>query len=166
MRPKCKFVACDTMNFWIENKLEALKKVLARVDMVVLNDGEARQLSGEVNLVKAAKAVQKMGPSIVIVKKGEHGALLFHGDKFFILPAFPLEDVFDPTGAGDTFAGGVMGYLTKTQDFGFESLKSAVVYGAIVASFTVENFGLERLRKLKDGELDKRLDDFRRLCKF
>jgi sugar/nucleoside kinase (ribokinase family) len=165
-KPHCKFVACDTMNFWIENKPKELEKVLHRVNMIVVNDGEARLLSQEVNLVKAAKKIQRMGPEIVIVKKGEHGALLFHGERFFALPAYPLEEVFDPTGAGDTFAGGVMGYLTKTDDLGFENVKRAVAYGAVVASFTVERFGLERLRSLKAGDVESRLEEFRTLCHF
>ncbi|OGW88770.1 MAG: sugar kinase [Omnitrophica bacterium RIFCSPLOWO2_01_FULL_50_24] len=165
-RPKCRFIACDTMNYWIEQKRSALKKVLARVDMVVVNDGEARLLSEELNLIKAGRAIQALGPGIVIVKKGEHGALLFHGEKFFTLPAYPLEEVFDPTGAGDSFAGGVMGYLTKTADTGFENVKKAVVHGAVIASFTVEHFGLERLRNLREGEIEERLGQFQRICMF
>ncbi len=165
-RPKCKFIACDTMNFWISGKRPELAKVLKRVDMIVLNDGEARQLAGEANLFKAARNIQGMGPGTVIIKKGEHGALLFYGPQFFVLPAYPLEEVFDPTGAGDTFAGGVMGYLVKTGEINFENLKRAVVYGAVVASFTVEAFGLERLRKLQAADIETRLAQFRKLCHF
>ncbi len=165
-RPKCKFIACDTMNFWISGKRSELANVLKRVDMIVLNDGEARQLAGEANLFRAARKIQGMGPGTVIIKKGEHGALLFYGPQFFVLPAYPLEEVFDPTGAGDTFAGGVMGYLVKTGEINFENLKRAIVYGAVVASFTVEAFGLERLRKLQNADIETRLTQFRKLCHF
>lgn len=165
-RPKCRFVACDTMNFWIQGKRPQLEKVLRRVDMIIINDGEARLLANEANLIKAARKIQAMGPGTAIIKKGEHGAFLFHGEQFFVLPAYPLEEVFDPTGAGDSFAGGVMGYLAKTQDLGFENLKRAVAYGGTIASFTVEDFGLERLRTIQDGEIENRLTDFRRLCLF
>ncbi len=165
-KPKCRFVACDTMNFWIEGKRPQLEKVLKRVDMIIVNDGEARLLANEAILMKAARKIQAMGPGTVIIKKGEHGAFLFHEEQFFVLPAYPLEEVFDPTGAGDSFAGGVMGYLAKTRDLGFENLKRAVVYGGIIASFTVEDFGLERLRTIRDGEIENRLADFRRLCLF
>ena len=165
-RPKCRFVGCDTMNFWIEGKRSELEKVLKRVDMIIINDGESRLLAREANLISAARKIQAMGPGTVIVKKGEHGAFLFHREQFFILPAYPLEEVFDPTGAGDSFAGGVMGYLAKTNDLGFENLKRAMVYGAVIASFTVENFGLERLTTLRDSEIESRLSDFRKLCFF
>ncbi len=165
-RPKCKFVACDTMNFWITGKRADLEKVLKRVDMVVLNDGEARQLAGEANLFKAARKIQAMGPGTVIIKKGEHGAILFYGPQFFVLPAYPLEEVFDPTGAGDTFAGGVMGSLVKLNEINFENLKQAVVNGAVIASFTVEAFGLDRLRKLNPSEIENRRSQFRKLCHF
>lgn len=165
-RPKCRLVACDTMNFWIEAKRLELEKVLKRVDMIIINDGEARLLAQEVNLIKAARKIQANGPGTVIIKKGEHGAFLFHGEQFFILPAFPLEEAFDPTGAGDSFAGGVMGYLAKTNDLGFENLKRAMVRGAVIASFTVERFGLERLTTLTDNEIESRLSDFRKLSLF
>ena len=165
-RPKCRFVACDTMNFWITGKRLELEKVLKRVDMVVLNDGESRLLANESNLFKAARKIQGMGPGTVMIKKGEHGALLFHGQQFFVLPAYPLEIVFDPTGAGDTFAGGVMGYLVKSGEISFENLKQAVVYGAVVASFTVEAFGLDRLRTLQTAEIENRRAEFRKLCHF
>ena len=165
-KPKCRLVACDTMNFWIEGKRSEVGQVLKRVDMVMLNDGEARLLAQEPNLIKAARKIQGMGPGTVVIKKGEHGVLLFHEGQFFALPAFPLEEVFDPTGAGDSFAGGVMGYLTKTKDLSFENLKKAVAYGATVASFTVEDFGLERLRTLCDTDVEERLRDFRKICLF
>lgn len=165
-RPKCRFVACDTMNFWIEGKRPELERVLSRVDMIMINDGEARLLAREANLIRAARKIQGMGPGGVVIKKGEHGAFLFYREQFFILPAYPLEEVFDPTGAGDSFAGGVMGYLAKTGDLSFENLKRAVLHGAVIASFTVEDFGLERLRTLRDGEIHDRLVDFRRLCFF
>ncbi len=165
-RPKCRFVACDTMNFWITGKKQQLEQVLKRVDMIVLNDGEARQLAHESNLFKAARKIQTMGPGTVIIKKGEHGALLFHGQQYFVLPAYPLEEVFDPTGAGDTFAGGVMGYLVKTKEVNFENLKQAVVYGAVIASFAVEAFGLDRLRALQTAEIENRRKEFHKLCHF
>jgi sugar/nucleoside kinase (ribokinase family) len=165
-RPKCRFVACDTMNFWIESKLDTLKKVLSRVDMLVINDGEARLLTGSGNLIRAARKIQAMGPEVVVIKKGEHGAILVHKGQMFIMPAFPLEDVFDPTGAGDSFAGGLMGYLAKTMDFRFENFRNGLVYGAIVASFTVEKFGLDRLRELTSRDVDVRLGLFRKFCNF
>lgn len=165
-RPKCKWVACDTMNFWIQGKLNELGKVLKRIDMLVVNDGEARLLAKEANLVKAAKKIQRMGPEVVVVKKGEHGAFLFYGEQFFMLPAYPLEEVFDPTGAGDTFAGALMGYLAKTGDLSFDNLKRAVVNGSVMASFTVEDFGLERLRRLKTKEIEERHQAFKKLCLF
>jgi len=165
-RPKLKFVACDTMNFWIATKKKELLQVLKHIDCLVLNDGEARELTGECNLVKAARKIQEQGPGIVVIKKGEHGVLLFSGSKFFALPAYPLESVFDPTGAGDTFAGGMVGYLAKTGDLGFENLKRAATYGTMVASFTVEDFGLESLRRITADDLDNRLVDFKMICSF
>ncbi len=165
-RPRLKFVACDTMNFWIQNKKQELLKVIARVDCLVLNDGEARDLTGEPNLIRAAQKIKAMGPGRVVIKKGEHGVLLFDGQSFFALPAFPLESVFDPTGAGDTFAGGMMGWLASTKDFSFNNLKKAVAIGSVIASFTVEDFGLERLRKLKADEIHARLDLFKKVSSF
>lgn len=165
-RPKCKFIACDTMNFWINGKRKELDSVLKKVDLFVLNDGEARLLTKEMNLIRAGRKIQQMGPGTVVVKKGEHGAFLFCSEKFFSVPAYPLEEVFDPTGAGDTFAGGMMGYLVKSGDLGFENLKRAVVCGSIVASFTVEDFGLDRLRKLKLNEIEERIEQFKKLCHF
>lgn len=165
-RPKLKFVACDTMNFWIANKRQELKQVLSRINCFVLNDGEARELTGEANLVRAAQKIREWGPDRILIKKGEHGVLLFDAHHFCALPAYPLETVVDPTGAGDSFAGGMMGYLTKTGDLSFDNLKKAAAYGTVMASFTVENFGLERLRKLSMAELDERLDFFRKISTF
>ena len=165
-RPKCRFVACDTMNFWIEGKRSELAQVLKRVDMIIINDGEARLLAKEPNVIKAGRKIQEMGPGTVVIKKGEHGALLFHDSGFFVLPAYPLEEVFDPTGAGDSFAGGVIGYLTKTNDLSFDNMKRALVHGAMIASFTVEDFGLERLRTLRNSDIEERLADFHKLCFF
>lgn len=165
-KPRLRFVAMDTMNYWIASKRESLLKVLARVDAVVLNDGEARQLTGEPNLIRAAQRISEMGPAYVIIKKGEHGVLVLGNHQFFALPAYPLESVFDPTGAGDTFAGGLMGYLTSTGENSFEALKRAVAYGTIVASFTVEDFGLESLRRIRPADLEERLSLFRRLSSF
>lgn len=165
-KPRPKFVACDTMNFWIANKREALLRVLARVDCVLLNDGESRQLTGESNLILAARKVRELGPSKVIIKKGEHGVVFFDGTRYFALPAFPLESLADPTGAGDTFAGGFMGYLAQTDDLSYENLKRAVSYGSITASFTVEDFGLERLQRLTRRQIDKRLELFKKMSTF
>lgn len=164
--PTLKFVACDTMNFWIQNKREAVHKVLKRVHAVFMNDGEARQLTGEVNLIKAAQHIHNMGPEYVIIKKGEHGALLYSREGIFIYPAYPLESVYDPTGAGDSFAGGVMGYLAATRKVNLKILKSAIAYGTIVASFTVEKFGLQRLREIKREDFDKRLEVLKKICKI
>jgi len=163
-RPK--LIAMDTMNFWISSKREALEKVLSRVDLLVVNDGEARDLAQEPNLIKAGRMIQNMGPSRVIIKKGEHGVLLFDESKFLALPAYPLESVFDPTGAGDTFGGGLMGYLSKTDDLSFQNLKKAVAYATIMGSFVVEDFGLERMRRLKYEEIEERLATFRELSSF
>lgn len=165
-RPRCRWVACDTMNFWIEGKRRELDQVLKRIDMLVINDGEARLLTRQANLVRAGRAIQQLGPQVVVIKKGEHGAMLFHGERFFILPAYPLEEVFDPTGAGDSFAGALMGFLARTKEFGFDSMKQAVAYGSITASFTVEEFGLERLRRVTLNDIDERLSLFRKLCGF
>lgn len=164
--PRPQFIACDTMNFWIANKKNELQKVLKRVDGIVLNDGEARQLTGESNLIRAAQKVREFGPDKIVIKKGEHGALLFYEQQFFALPAFPLESVFDPTGAGDSFAGGMMGFLTQAAAVNFESMKKALAYGSIVASFTVEDFGLEALRRIKRAHLDERLALFKKICTF
>jgi len=160
-------VAMDTMNFWIGgSELPTLKKVLERVDLLVVNDEEARQLSGEHNLPKAARAIRAMGPETVIVKRGDAGALLFHDDRVFATPAFPLETVVDPTGAGDSFAGGFMGYIAKARDLSAQSVRRAMVYGTVLASFTVEDFSLDRLRRLQQSEIDARYRAYRDLTHF
>lgn len=163
-RPK--LVVLDTMNFWMDIALEDLKKVLKQVDVLTINDEEARQLSGEYSLVKAADVIREMGPKYLIIKKGEHGALLFHGSEVFFAPALPLAEVFDPTGAGDTFAGGFIGYLAKTGDLSFENMKRAIIYGSAMASFTVEKFGSERLENLTQSEINERVERFVRLASF
>mgnify|MGYP005815687523 FL=1 len=159
-------VVLDTMNFWMDNALEDLKKVIAKVDVITINDEEARQLSGEYSLVKAAREIEKMGPKYVVIKKGEHGALLFHQNEMFFAPALPLEEVFDPTGAGDTFAGGFVGYIAKTGDTSFKNMKNAIIYGSNLASFCVEKFGTERMLNLTDEEIDERLKTFKALTQF
>lgn len=161
-----KLIALDTMNFWMDSELELLKQVIARVDVITINDEEARQLSGEYSLVKAARKIRDMGPDYVVIKKGEHGALLFHGEEMFFAPALPLEEVFDPTGAGDTFAGGFVGYLTNSKDISFENMKNAVIYGSNLASFCVEKFGTEKMLDLDKDEVDKRLKSFQALTQF
>lgn len=157
-RPK--LVVLDTMNFWMDIAMDTLKTVIAKIDVITINDEEARQLSGEYSLVKAARKIFEMGPKFVIIKKGEHGALLFHEDKAFFCPALPLEAVFDPTGAGDTFAGGFVGWLDKTQNISFENMKRALIYGSTMASFCVEKFGTERLRTLTVEEIQNRVNQF------
>jgi sugar/nucleoside kinase (ribokinase family) len=159
-------IAMDTMNFWMDIAMDKLLKVIARVDVITINDEEARQLSGEYSLVKAAGRIHEMGPRYVIIKKGEHGALLFHNDHVFYAPALPLAEVFDPTGAGDTFAGGFMGYLAKTNNTGFENMKRAIIYGSTLASFCVEKFSIERMKNLTRREIDERLIKFQRLVQF
>ncbi|MBW2960210.1 PfkB family carbohydrate kinase [Mesonia aestuariivivens] len=159
-------IVLDTMNFWMDNALEDLKKVIAKVDVITINDEEARQLSGEYSLVKAAREIEKMGPKYVVIKKGEHGALLFHQNEMFFAPALPLEEVFDPTGAGDTFAGGFVGYLAKTENTSFENMKNAIIYGSNLASFCVEKFGTERMLNLTDKEIEERLKTFKALTQF
>ena len=166
MTKKPQLTILDTMNFWMNTALEDLYTVLKRVDVVAINDEEARQLSGMYSLVNAAKKIQQMGPEFVIIKKGEHGALLFHNEKIFFAPALPLAEVFDPTGAGDTFAGGIAGYLTKTQDISFENLKNAMIYGANLASFCVEKFGTERMEELTADDVKLRLKAFKELTQF
>ena len=161
-----KLVILDTMNFWMDAALEDLHKVLKRVDVITINDEEARQLSGEYSLVNAAKKIHLMGPKFVVIKKGEHGALLFNDEKMFYAPALPLAEVFDPTGAGDTFAGGFSGYLAKTEDISFESMKNAVIYGSNLASFCVEKFGTERMEALQSDEVHERLKVFKELTQF
>jgi len=161
-----KLIVLDTMNFWMDNALEDLKLAISKVDVITINDEEARQLTGEFSLVVAAQKIIEMGPKYVIIKKGEHGALLFHRDEVFYAPALPLEEVFDPTGAGDTFAGGFTGYLTKTEDYSFENMKTAIINGSALASFCVEKFGTERLLELSKKELHQRLQQFKNLTQF
>jgi sugar/nucleoside kinase (ribokinase family) len=163
-RPK--LVVLDTMNFWMEVALDDLKATLKMVDVLTINDEEARQLSGEYSLVKAASKIQEMGPKYLIIKKGENGALLFHGKEVFFAPALPLEEVFDPTGAGDTFAGGFIGYIAKTKDVSFENMKNAIIYGSAMASFCVEKFGTERLMNLTETEMSERINAFKKLVRF
>jgi sugar/nucleoside kinase (ribokinase family) len=161
--PKPEWVVLDTMNFWMDIAWDSLREVLARVDVLTINDEEARQLSGEHSLSKAARAILGMGPRVLIIKKGEHGALLFSGNEVFFAPALPLEDVVDPTGAGDTFAGGFVGYLSQTQDFTTENMKRAVLYGSVMASFACEAFGTERLLQITWEEIQARLQRFKAL---
>lgn len=163
-RPK--FVMLDTMNLWMDIAMDDLKAVIAEIDCLTINDSEARQLSNEYSLRKAAKVIMQMGPKTLIIKKGEHGALLFHGEKIFFCPALPLEEVFDPTGAGDSFAGGFIGYLAKTDDLSFENMKRAVIYGSAMASFCVEKFGTERLLDLDQKEINNRVMEFVQLASF
>lgn len=164
--PKARLVACDTMNFWINGKLDDLKKTLREVDALVINEGEARLLSGMENLRKAAVAIQRLGPQTLVVKRGEHGAVLFQGDSIFFAPAYPLEQVHDPTGAGDTFAGGFMGYLARQGDFSEASLRRALVYGSVMASFSVEEFGLSRLLRVEKKEIEQRFKEFKAMTHF
>ena len=154
------------MNFWMESAMPQLEKVLKKIDVLLINDAEARQLSGQYSFVKASKTILGMGPKFLIVKKGEHGALLFHGDNVFFAPALPLEEVFDPTGAGDTFAGGFIGHLAKTKDISFENMKTAIIVGSAMASFCVEKFGPTRLKEITKEDIDKRLYQFRELVNF
>jgi sugar/nucleoside kinase (ribokinase family) len=166
LRNRPKLIVMDTMNFWMEVALADLLETIKMVDLLTVNDAEARQLTGEYSLVKAARKILTMGPKYLIIKKGEHGALLFHGNDVFFAPALPLEDIFDPTGAGDTFAGGFIGYLSSTGDISFESMKRAVIYGSAMASFCVEKFGLERIENLTEAELDERIQQFVDLVQF
>lgn len=166
MRVRPKLIVLDTMNFWMDIALEDLKEVLKKIDVLLVNDGEARQLSGEVSLVKAARTILSMGPKFLIIKKGEHGALLFHENHVFFAPALPLEEVFDPTGAGDTFAGGFIGYLAKTKDISFDNMKTAIIVGSAMASFCVEKFGPERLKEITKEDIDQRLAEFVQLVNF
>jgi sugar/nucleoside kinase (ribokinase family) len=163
-RPK--LVACDTMNFWIESRRPDLLKLLEHVDCITLNDGEARQLTEKYNLIRAARWIMERGPKLVIIKKGEHGAFMFSGSTIFFAPAYPLEEVFDPTGAGDSFAGGFMGYLARSGDLSDANLRRAVIYGSAMGSFAVEKFSIERLLEIDAGQLAARVDDFRRLVAF
>lgn len=166
MKKRPKLIVIDTMNFWMDVALDDLKEVLGKVDVLLVNDGEARQLSNEVSLVKAARKIMQMGPRFLIIKKGEHGALLFHENHVFFAPALPLEEVFDPTGAGDTFAGGFIGHLAKTRDISFENMKTAIIVGSAMASFCVEKFGPERLKEITRDDIEARLDEFVQLVNF
>ncbi|MDN3580528.1 PfkB family carbohydrate kinase [Mucilaginibacter flavus] len=166
LKNRPKLIVMDTMNFWMDIALDELLKTLTMVDVLTINDAEARQLSGEFSLVKAARKILTMGPKYLIIKKGEHGALLFHEDKIFSAPALPLEEVFDPTGAGDTFAGGFIGYMAKTGTVSFDNMKNAIIYGSALASFCVEKFGSERLRNLTQDEIAGRIQEFVGLAKF
>tara|TARA_B110000305_G_C19435423_1_gene638645 strand:- start:1149 stop:2072 length:924 start_codon:yes stop_codon:yes gene_type:complete len=159
-------IVLDTMNFWMDCALTELMQVIAKVDVITINDEEARQLSGEYSLVVAAQKIMEMGPKFVVIKKGEHGALLFHEDDIFSAPALPLAEVFDPTGAGDTFAGGFTGYLAKTGDFSYENMKTAIIHGSALASFCVEKFGTERMLQLSKKEIHQRLKQFKSLTQF
>ncbi len=163
-RPK--LVACDTMNFWISSKPEALKRVLQKVDIVVINEGEARQFTNEANLVKAARSIIALGCKRLVVKRGEYGVLMFTADSVFAAPAYPLEEVFDPTGAGDTFAGGFMGYLANTGDLSEEGIRQAIVFGSVMASFNVEDFSLDRMKRLEYREIEARYKNFKTLTSF
>ena len=163
-RPK--LIVMDTMNFWMDVALDDLKEVLKKVDVLMVNDAEARQLSGELSLVKAANIIMEMGPRFLIIKKGEHGALLFHESHVFFAPALPLEEVFDPTGAGDTFAGGFIGHLAKTKDISFDNMKTAIIVGSAMASFCVEKFGTERLKEITKADIDERIQQFVNLVQF
>jgi sugar/nucleoside kinase (ribokinase family) len=163
---KPRVIACDTMNFWISSKPEALKKVISKVDFFIINEGEARQLTNEVNLVKAAQAILAMGAKNLIIKRGEYGVLLFTKDSIFAAPAYPLEKVFDPTGAGDTFAGGFMGYLANTGNLSEDGIRQAIIYGSVMASFNVEDFSLDRLRTLQYSEIEERFRSFKKMTHF
>ena len=163
-RPKV--VACDSMNFWISSKPESLRKVLEKVDIFLINEGEARQLSGEANLVKGAKRILSMGVKTLIIKRGEYGVLMFNGSSIFAAPAYPLEEVFDPTGAGDTFAGGFMGYLANTGDISEKGVRQAIIFGSVMASFNVEDFSLNRLKRLDYKEIEERYRDFKSMTHF
>ena len=166
METRPQLVILDTMNFWMDIAWDNLMKVIAKTDVITINDEEARQLSGEYSLVKAAKKIHTFGPKFVIIKKGEHGALLFHDGKIFAIPALPLEEVFDPTGAGDTFAGGFAAYLTKKGAFTFENMKAALIVGSALASFTVEKFGTERLQEVTAENINDRVAQFKELTTF
>ena len=166
LKKRPKLIVIDTMNFWMEIALDDLKKLLAKVDVLMVNDSEARELSHEYSLVKAAKKIMAMGPQYLIIKKGEHGALLFHEENVFFAPALPLEEVFDPTGAGDSFAGGFIGHIARTKDISFENMKTAIIFGSAMASFCVEKFGTERLREITKEDIDVRLQQFQDLVNF
>ena len=166
LKERPRLIAMDTMNFWMEIALPELEEVLKQIDVLLINDAEARQLSGQYSLVRAARTILSMGPQFLVVKKGEHGALLFHEDRVFFAPALPLEDVFDPTGAGDTFAGGFIGHIARTKDISFENMKTGIIIGSAMASFCVEKFGPTRLKEITREDIDRRLRQFRELVNF
>ncbi|MES2285060.1 MAG: PfkB family carbohydrate kinase [Bacteroidota bacterium] len=166
LKKRPKLIVLDTMNFWMDIAMADLRETLALVDVLTINDEEARQLSGEYSLVKAAKKILKMGPQFLIIKKGEHGALLFNEDQVFFAPALPLEEVFDPTGAGDSFAGGFIGFLAQSQDISFDNMKRAIIFGSAMASFCVEKFGTEKLIGLTQDQVEKRVQEFVNLVQF
>jgi len=166
LKPRPKLIVMDTMNFWMDIKMAELLEVLKMVDVLMVNDSEARQLSGEFSIVKAAKKIMALGPQYLIIKKGEHGALLFHKNEVFFAPALPLEEVFDPTGAGDTFAGGFVGHLAKTNDISFNNMKSAIIVGSAMASYCVEKFGPDRLKEISKEDIDSRIQQFVQLVSF
>ncbi|MEP6614991.1 MAG: PfkB family carbohydrate kinase [Ginsengibacter sp.] len=166
LKKRPKLIVLDTMNFWMDTALDDLKKALTMIDVLLINDTEARQLSGEFSIVKSAKKVMEMGPKFLIVKKGEHGALLFHENHVFFAPALPLEEVFDPTGAGDTFAGGFIGHIARTKDISFENMKTGIIMGSAMASFCVEKFGPQRLKEINKSDIDHRLEEFVQLVNF
>ncbi len=166
LRQRPKLIVMDTMNFWMDTMPEELEKTIAMVDVLMVNDSEARQLSGQYSLVKAAATILRMGPKFLVIKKGEHGALLFHDNKVFFAPALPLEEVFDPTGAGDTFAGGFIGHLAKTKDISFENMKTAIIIGSALASFCVEKFGTAKLREISANDITERIEEFVQLVHF
>jgi len=166
LKQRPKLIVLDTMNFWMDTAMDDLKTVLTMVDVLLINDTEARQLSAEFSLVRASKKILDMGPKYLIIKKGEHGALLFHDNHVFFAPALPLEDVFDPTGAGDSFAGGFIGHLARTKDISFDNMKTAIIVGSAMASFCVEKFGPERLKEITKADIDVRLEEFVQLVNF
>jgi sugar/nucleoside kinase (ribokinase family) len=166
LRKRPRLIVMDTMNFWMESALQDLEAVIREVDVLLVNDSEARQLSGQYSLVKAARTILTMGPKYLIIKKGEHGALLFHEDKVFFAPALPLEEVFDPTGAGDTFAGGFIGHIARSRDITYENMKSAIIVGSAMASFCVEKFGTERLKEITSEDINERIAQFVQLVNF
>ncbi|HEY8399284.1 MAG TPA: PfkB family carbohydrate kinase, partial [Flavihumibacter sp.] len=166
LKTRPRLIVMDTMNFWMDTAMEDLEKVLQEVDVLMVNDSEARQLSGQFSLVKAARQILKMGPRFLVIKKGEHGALLFHGNEVFFAPALPLEEVFDPTGAGDTFAGGFIGHLAATKDISFNNMKTAIIKGSALASFCVEKFGTTRMKEITQEMIDDRIQQFVNLVNF
>lgn len=166
LRKRPRLVVMDTMNFWMESAMPELEEVLKLVDVLMINDSEARQLSGQYSLVKAAREILAMGPKFLVIKKGEHGALLFHEDRVFFAPALPLEDVFDPTGAGDTFAGGFIGHIARTRDISFENMKTAIIVGSALASYCVEKFGPDRMKEINRADIDSRIQQFVNLVNF